>query len=122
AADAAGDVGAPDDVAYPLGRLGEDGVAGEVPDLVVDLLEVVEVEDDQRQLAVVAVGAGDLARERLVEEAPVVEAGERVEVRELARLPEPPRIRDRRRRALGEPLQLGDGLVAEAPARRARVD
>jgi hypothetical protein len=36
-----------------------------VPDPVVDLLEVVEVEDDQREPPLVAVGARALAGERL---------------------------------------------------------
>ena len=52
-------------------------------DTVVDRLEVVEVEHHQRQLAVVALRAGDLLREQLVEAAPVAEAGERVDVRRL---------------------------------------
>jgi hypothetical protein len=51
-----------------------------VADAVVDRLEVVEVEDDQREAAVVAVRAADLAGEHLVEVAPVVEPGEGVEV------------------------------------------
>jgi hypothetical protein len=51
-----------------------------VSDPVVDPLEVVQVEDDQREIAVVAVRAGDLAGERLVEEPAVVEPGQRVEV------------------------------------------
>ena len=52
-------------------------------DAVVDLLEVVEIEDDERQVAVVAVPACDLARERLVEVAAIVEVRERVEVGQL---------------------------------------
>ena len=58
------------------------------PTRVVDPLEVVEVEHDQREPPLVAAGAGDLALERLVERAAVVEAGERVEVGELPRLGE----------------------------------
>ena len=98
AADAAGDVGRAHDVADALGRLGQHGVAGEVADAVVDRLEVVEVEDEQREPPVVALRAGDLARERLVEVAAVVQAGERVEVGELPRLAEAPRVLDRRAR------------------------
>ena len=74
AADAARDVGGADHLAHALGRLGEHGVAGEMADLVVHVLEVVEVEDDQGEPPVVAVRAGALARERLVEVPPVVEA------------------------------------------------
>src|SRR5439155_13445836 len=79
-ADPARDVGRANDLAHPLGGLGEDAVAGEVADLVVDRLEVVEVEDDEREVAVVPVGARDLPGEGLVEVPPVVEARERVEV------------------------------------------
>ena len=61
AADPAGDVGRADDAADAVGDLGEHGVAAEVADAVVDALEVVEVEDDQRDEALVALGAGDLA-------------------------------------------------------------
>ena len=89
-----------DDLAHALGRLGEHGVAGEMADAVVDRLEVVEVEDDQREAPVVALGAGDLARERLVEVAAVVQPGQRVEVGELARLAEAARVLDRRAGAL----------------------
>ena len=106
AADAAGDVRRADDVADPLRRLGEDAVAGEVADAVVDRLEVVEVEDDQREVPVVAVRAGDLARKGLVEVAAVVQAGQRVEVGELARLAEAARVLDRRPGAKGELLEL----------------
>ena len=42
---------AADDLAHALGRLGEHRVAGEVADPVVHVLEVVEVEDDQREPA-----------------------------------------------------------------------
>src|SRR6266536_6215186 len=94
AADPALDVGRADDLADALGGLGEHAVAGEVPDAVVDRLEVVEVEDDEGEVAVVAVRAGDLAGERVVEVAPVVQAGERVEVGELASFPEAARILD----------------------------
>ena len=108
AADAAGDVGAADDRAHALGELREHGVAGQVADPLVDRLEVVDVEDDEREPAVVAVRAGDLARERVVEVAPVVEARERVEVGELARLAEAARVLDRRARVRGELLERGE--------------
>ena len=89
---------------------------------VVDLLEVVEVDDDQRQRAVVAAGTGDLALERLMEEPPVVHAGERVEVGELPRLAEAPRVLDRRRGALGELLEPVQLVRAEPVAALAAVD
>ena len=103
------------DVADPVGRLREHAVAGEVADLVVDRLEVVEVEHDEREAAAVALRARHLPRERLVEVAPVVEAGERVEVGELARLAEAAGVLDRRAGAARELLELGRAGVAEAP-------
>ena len=68
-------------------------------------------------------GARTLARQRLVEEAPVVQAGQGIEVGELARLPEAPRILDRRPRVLRERLELADVLVrilVPGPAREHR--
>ena len=56
AADAAGDVGRAHDAAHAVGDLGEHGVAAEVADPVVDPLEVVEVEHDHRDVALVAAG------------------------------------------------------------------
>jgi len=53
-----------------------------VAEAVVDLLEVVEVDDGDAQRGVVALGAGELARECFVEGAAVADAGERI----LARL------------------------------------
>ena len=103
-------------------RLGEDAVAGEMPDAVVDRLEVVEVEDDEREAAVVAVRAGDLAGEGLVEVAPVVQARQRVEVGELARFPEAAGVLDRRAGPRGELLELADLLLAEFLLRRAGED
>ena len=116
AADAAGDVGGADHLAHAHCRLGEHGVAGEVPDLVVHALEVVEVEDDQREPPVVAVRAGALARERLVEVPPVVEPGQRVEIGELPGLAEAAGVLDRGRGALRQVLELADVLLVEPPA------
>ena len=114
AADAAADVDRADLVPEPLRDLGEDGVAREVPDPVVDRLEVVEVEDEERQPAVVALRPEGLAAERLVEVALVEEPGERVRLRELPRLAVAPRVLDRgdaasRRSARSPRPARGDG-------------
>ena len=53
-ADPAGDVDGTDRVAQSVGRLGEHSVAGGVTDRVVDPLEVVYVEDDEGEVALVA--------------------------------------------------------------------
>ena len=105
AADPARDVGGANHLAHALSRLGEHRVAGEMPDLVVHVLEVVEVEDDQREPPVVAVRT--LARERLVEVPPVVEPGQRVEIGELPRLAEALGVLDRRRGSLRQLLRAG---------------
>src|SRR5207249_10557310 len=89
---------------------------------VVDLLEVVEVEDDQRELAVVAQGARHLPGERLVEVAAIVESGQRVEVRHLTRLAEAAGVLERGAGAQGQALQLLDRLLAEGTRGRARED
>ena len=102
--------------------LGERTVAGEVPDVVVHALEVVDVDDHERETAPVAVRAGDLSRERLVEVAAVVEARQRIEVGLLARLLKAPRVLERRRDALGELLGAAKVVVAEPRLRVAGED
>jgi hypothetical protein len=78
AADARDDVRRAHARAQLLGDDLEDAVAERVAVLVVDLLEAVEVDEHQRQLAPVARGALDLGVERRLERASVGEAGERV--------------------------------------------
>src|SRR5581483_12249068 len=111
AADAAGDVGAADDRAQALRDLAEDGVAAQVADLLVDRLEVVEVEEDERETAVVAVGPLHLLGERLVEVAAVVETRQRIAHRQLVELPELARVLDRPRGLSGELLEHGEILL-----------
>lgn len=86
-----------------------------MPDPVVHGLEVVDVEDDEGEIAVVAMGARDLACERLVEVAVVVEAGQRVEVRERSRLLEAARVLDRGPGAPGELLEERDLRLRRLP-------
>ena len=74
----------------------------EWPSESVDVLEVVEVEDEQRATGVVAAGARELALELGLEAAAVEEAGERVVVGEVLEL------------AL-EALALGDVLELDEP-------
>src|SRR5438874_1491285 len=70
------DVDLPDLLADAVGNLDEYGVADLMPVLVVDLLEMVEVEHQQRQRPMEPRGAVDLSGQRLLEEAVVAEAGE----------------------------------------------
>src|SRR5712691_6428686 len=67
-------------------------------------------------------GAGALAGQRLVEVAPVVQAGERVEVGELPRLAEAARVLDRRAGAQGERLELAHVVICVLVALPARED
>ena len=82
--------------------LGQHGVAGLVAERVVDRLEVVEVEDRQRQQVAVAAGALDLAVQAGGEGAPVGEAGERVGVGQAVELGARLGVGDGDRRELGE--------------------
>src|SRR6266581_3796809 len=71
---AAGDVAAADMALQQRGDLHEDQVAGGVPGGVVDLLEAVEVDHDQRDPAPFAPGADQLAWQIISQEAPVIQA------------------------------------------------
>jgi hypothetical protein len=70
----------------PGGDLREDPVSGRVPELVVDALEVVDVEETERDHAPVLVRVAELALQPLVEMTVVAEAGERVREREAHRI------------------------------------
>ena len=67
-------------------------------------------------------GARTLACERLVEEAAVVQTGQRVEVCQLPRLAEPACVLDRRAGAHRECLELPHVVVGELVPLRARED
>src|SRR2546430_1250510 len=90
-----------------------------MPDAVVDVLEVVEVEHDQRETSSVALRPEDLAPQRLVEMALVVELRQRVGLGELTRLPVPAGVEDRRNAALGEVFGRVDLVAARLPVRSA---
>src|SRR5205823_11956719 len=100
--------------------LRENRVAGEVADPVVDLLEAGYVHDHDREAPLIPLRTVDLTRQRLVEEAAVVKARQRVEVGELASLPKPARIFDHRRDALRELFEPAQVFVIEIHAVLAR--
>ena len=84
-----------------------------MPDAVVHVLEVVEVEDDQGEASSVAVGPCDFVREGLVEGLAVRETGEAVLDRELALAKNPGRDAVTRALALAP---NGDAVVRLNPA------
>ena len=77
-------------VAQHAAQAGRDGgqqlVAGSVSEPVVDLLEVVEVDEQQRDRGVGAPGAGERQVELLLDQDPVGQAGQRVVIREVRQL------------------------------------
>jgi hypothetical protein len=78
AADAGGGVGGPQVAAHDPPDLQQNGVPGGMPEAVVDPFEMVDVHHREAQrLGRVKVALHDAAQ-RLVEPAPVAEAGERV--------------------------------------------
>ena len=86
AAEAGDDVGLADAVMQRAADRADDLVAGLVAAGVVDVLEAVEVEQEDRALAAVAGGVGDELGELLVEAAAVEELGQRVVVGQVLQL------------------------------------
>ena len=113
AADAAGQVVRAHEAAQ-LARHGlQHFVAGLVPEGVVERLEVIDVEQRQGQVVAGALGARDLAAQRVVEVAAVVQAGQPVAHRLLAQ--RHPQVQVGQRQA----QRIGDGFGA--PAGRAHL-
>src|SRR5262249_52824895 len=92
ASHAARDIRRADDIANALGDLSQHGVSGQVTETVVDLLEIVEIENDQRQTTPVAPSSRNLAGEGLVEVPPVMKARESIEIGLLPRFLEAARV------------------------------
>ena len=113
AADAADHVGGADGRAQVVGELGEHLVADRVPEDVVHLLEVVDVDHHHGDVLVRARGVSQLAAEALVEVAVVVEAGERVGLRLALEPRADVRVVEGERRRVAEPLGELELLVAE---------
>ena len=80
------DVARPHDLTDQLGELAQHFVGGVVADRIVDALEVVEVDEQHRELAAVAAGAREASLQQLVEATPVRQAGEPVVIGEQADL------------------------------------
>ena len=84
--DARDEVGAAGPGSQPLGHRLQDGVAGGVAEPVVDRLEAVEVEKDERTARPLASGAGERALQGVEEERAVGQPGEAVVAREALEL------------------------------------
>ena len=97
------------------GKLGQDLVSDRVPVDVVDPLEVVEVEHQERDGPVLGRGADDLVAEPLVEGPVVPEPGQRIGLG--LELEARPRVRvvERERRSVAEPDGEHELLLGELP-------
>ena len=93
-----------------LGEAPQDVVAGVVAERVVDALEVVEVDHQQRQLAARA-ELVEVAVDRELEAAAVAQPGQRIVGGEVLEPLEPPRGLDRAHRLVGEHAQRLQRLV-----------
>src|SRR5690242_3741372 len=89
-----------------------------MPDPLVDRLEVVDVENEDREAAAVAVRARAFAQQRLVEEAPVAEPRQRVRVGQPPSLPVTEGVVECRYASADEVVEPG----AAELARRSRDD
>ena len=94
--------------------LAKDLASREVPVPVVDRLQVVEVEEDDAQVAAVAGDARKLLGQAQVEVALVVEAGQPVSLGHLVGAPRVEQVLDRDRSVVGEDLEEAAVLLAEA--------
>ena len=118
AAEAGEEVGRAEGLAHGAAELGEDDVADGVPEAVVDLLEIVDIEHEQRERQRVDAGALDLLRQLTAEVALVPDAGEVVgvgEVLDLVAGAEVPEEHGHLRAEDLEELSVGlvEGLVAK---------
>ena len=78
AAGAGDDVGVVEGSPQALRRLAQDGVAGLSAEAVVDQLEIVDPDVEQRDVAVAVPGAGEGQREVLLQHGPIRQEGQRV--------------------------------------------
>ena len=78
------EIGTANDGAHARGELAQGLIAGFAPEAFVDLAELLEIQHDERERMTHALRARDFGGEALVSEAAVVEAGQRVEHRQMA--------------------------------------
>ena len=99
------------------GHLPQDGVAGQVPVTIVEGLEVIKVDHQQRHRRAVPPGPGDLLLKPLVVVAVVEQARETVGDRLVLHAPVEARVLDGHCGLLAEGSRQGDLLVAPATLR-----
>ena len=80
-----GEVGAANDGTHARGEFAQSLIAGFAPEAFVDLPELSEIEHDEREGMAHALGAGDFGGKALLGETAIVEAGERIEHRQIAK-------------------------------------
>jgi hypothetical protein len=107
AADPRGDVGCGDPLVERLTHHPDQPVAGDVAVGVVDRLEAIEVEQQQRRALAALAASADLPPQLLLEAAPVVERGDRIAVGQFVGMRLEPL-------ALGDVLDLGDEMARRA--------
>src|SRR5205807_7009786 len=78
AAQASGDVAGADTISQRLAESADGAVAGMMPERVVDRLQVVEVEESDRERTARPLSAGDVALERALEFLPVRQSGQEI--------------------------------------------
>ena len=106
------DVVRTDGDAQRVGDLAQRQIARVVPERVVDLLEVVEVEEHERHFGLQTVGASQLARQVQEHEAGVRQARQLIGQRLLLRLLEDDRVLDDGRRLLRDTVDQPSMVVA----------
>src|SRR3989449_294279 len=97
-----------------LADLGEQLRAHQVPESVVDLLEMVEIDEDQREFVVVALGAVNLRFQDEIQVARVVKAGAVVGDRELMNSLDMPGVLERNGSKVGQGFQQRQVAALEA--------
>ena len=122
AADAADRVRAADDALEDLAEELEDAVTLAVAADVVDALEVVDVEHHQRDAVVRTARALELGAQPLVEVAVVVEARQRVGVRQVFQARPDLRVVERQRRGVAEPARQLELVLVERRVLARAVD
>jgi hypothetical protein len=113
ASDTAGDVVPAGRLSEPSGDLGEHSIRSEVAEPSVERRQPVDVEHQERERVRAEASPPDLALEQRLERTPVVELGQRIELRDRIRLAQCERRLECRPGAGHDVLERGDVGIAE---------